>query len=206
MELIEIIGYVGSVLVAVSLMMSSVVKLRIINFAGAAVFSTYGFVIGAVPVGVLNGFIAIVDLYYIYDIFSAKERFRILVSKHDAEYLNYFLKFHSKEISKFFPAFDFTPSDKWEVFYVLRNCVPAGLVCAEKIDSETIYIKLDYAIPGYRDFKMGKYVYHKYLKEAGIKKVYTDMGNEAHNKYLRKMGYEEASLTGKQVFLLHIED
>ena len=35
----EIIGYVASVLVAVSLMMSKIVQLRIVNLIGAATFS-----------------------------------------------------------------------------------------------------------------------------------------------------------------------
>jgi len=204
MPFIEIVGYAGSVIVAVSLMMSSVVKLRIFNFVGALVFSTYGFIIGALPVGMLNGFIAIVDLYYIYEIFSAKELFKILNVHHESEYLSYFLDFHKKEIEKFFPAFEFAPNNNWETIFILRNLVPAGLVCAEKINETTIFLKLDYAIPGYRDFKMGKYVYQKFLKEAGIKKVYTDAGNDAHNKYLRKMGYDESTLEGKPVYLLHI--
>lgn len=205
MPFVEIFGYAGSVLVALSLMMSSVVKLRIINFAGAFIFSAYGFIIGALPVGILNGFITLVDLYYIYEIFSAKELFDILPVNHESEYLNYFLSFHKKEIRKFFPSFSFKPDEKWEIFFILRNSVPAGLVCAEKINENSLFIRLDYAISGYRDFKMGKYVYTKFLKESGMKKIYTDVGNDAHNKYLHKMGYIESSLDSRNVFLLRIK-
>ena len=35
----EIIGYIASVLVAISLMMSSILRLRIINLVGASVFA-----------------------------------------------------------------------------------------------------------------------------------------------------------------------
>ena len=52
--LIEWIGYAGSVIVAVSLTMSSIKKLRWYNLVGAAVFSFYGFTIGALPVGILT--------------------------------------------------------------------------------------------------------------------------------------------------------
>jgi len=204
MQLIEIVGYAGSVLVAVSLMMNAVVKLRIINFIGAIIFSTYGFIIGALPVGFLNGFIAIVDAYYLYEIFSAKELFKILESSADSDYLKYFLKFHEKDIKKFFPAFDFNAGGKCGLLFILRNSIPAGLICAEKIGDEAVYIRLDYAIPGYRDFKLGKYVYRKYFRELGIKKIYTDSGNPAHNRYLEKMGYDESVLDNKSVYLLHI--
>ncbi len=50
--LLELLGYTASLLIAVSLMMTSVLRLRVINLAGAAAFSAYGFLIGAVPVGV----------------------------------------------------------------------------------------------------------------------------------------------------------
>ena len=57
---VEVIGYVGSVLVAVSLMMKNIYYLRRINLIGAATFATYGLLVGAIPVFVLNGFISLI--------------------------------------------------------------------------------------------------------------------------------------------------
>ena len=51
---IEILDYVASVVVALSLSMSSIVRLRWLNMGGAALFSTYGFLIGAMPVALLK--------------------------------------------------------------------------------------------------------------------------------------------------------
>lgn len=65
----EMLGYSASVLVAISLMMQSVVKLRTINLVGAILFSVYGVVIGAFPVAFLNGFIAIVNIYYLHQMY-----------------------------------------------------------------------------------------------------------------------------------------
>ena len=45
-SLLEWVGYLGSVLVSVSLTMSSIVKLRWFNLVGAGIFSFYGFAIG----------------------------------------------------------------------------------------------------------------------------------------------------------------
>ncbi|MGD8780592.1 MAG: hypothetical protein PVH88_16700 [Ignavibacteria bacterium] len=206
MQLIEIVGYSGSVLVAVSLMMSAIVKLRIINLLGAAIFSTYGFIIGALPVGFLNAFIAIVDIYYLYEMFSAKELFKVLEFRYDSEYFKYFIDFHKKDIEKFSPYFEFLPNERWNILFVLRNSVPAGLVCAEKINDDSLYVKLDYAIPGYRDFKIGKYVYNNVLKESSIKKIFTNSGNEEHIKYLTKMGFVESTMDSRQVYLLKLEE
>ncbi len=63
MDLIEIIGYVASVLIAVSLTMTNVVRLRIINLIGCLLFSFYGFVIDALPVALMNAFCAGINAY-----------------------------------------------------------------------------------------------------------------------------------------------
>jgi hypothetical protein len=68
----EIIGYTASALVAISLMMSSIVKLRVINMIGAALFTLYGLLIGAYPVAVLNFTIVLIDLYYLRETIKSK--------------------------------------------------------------------------------------------------------------------------------------
>jgi len=68
MLFIEIFGYVGSALVAISLMMSNIVRLRWINLVGAGIFSTYGFIIQAWPVAALNGAIVLIDIYHLWRI------------------------------------------------------------------------------------------------------------------------------------------
>ena len=62
---VELIGYLGSILVAVSLMMKSLLRLRIINLIGALFFTIYGVLLGAYPVAFLNGIIVCIDLYYL---------------------------------------------------------------------------------------------------------------------------------------------
>ncbi|PKL82024.1 MAG: hypothetical protein CVV24_12195 [Ignavibacteriae bacterium HGW-Ignavibacteriae-3] len=202
MSAIEILGYVGSVLVAVSLMMSSIVKLRVINLVGASVFSAYGFIIGALPVGFLNGFIVLVDIYYIIEIFTTKEYFRVLEVKYDSEYLKYFLQFHADEIKKYMPTFSFEPGEHWIVLFILRDTVPAGLVCAEYHDSDHLFLNLDFAIPGYRDFKVGKYVFPRMFERRKVKKIYSDPGNEKHERYLKRMGFVKTELDSNTVYAL----
>jgi hypothetical protein len=73
----EIIGYLASVLVAISLMMSSILKLRVINLLGAALFTLYGLLIGAYPVAVMNFFIVLIDLYYLRELIPSREQFTL---------------------------------------------------------------------------------------------------------------------------------
>jgi len=201
---IVLFGYAASVIIAVSLMMSSIVKLRIINLLGAVLFSSYGLIIKAYPVFILNGFIALIDIYYLLQIFGGKEYFSILEVKTNSEYLKYFLNFHKNDIYKFVPNFVYEPNEKYHVMFVLRDTVPAGLVCSEYLDDDSIYIKLDFAIPGYRDFKMGKYVFKEILKERKVKKIYSDPGNKKHEQYLKRMGFLKSNLDSKPVYCLDV--
>ncbi len=77
MTFVEVFGYVGSVLIALSLMMSNIVPLRWINLVGAAIFSSYGLVIHAWPVAILNGFIVLIDIYHLVQIYRAPKAVRV---------------------------------------------------------------------------------------------------------------------------------
>ena len=62
---LELTGYFASILILISLLMSSAVKLRALNAVGATVFMVYGILIGSYPTAFLNAVSAIVDVYYI---------------------------------------------------------------------------------------------------------------------------------------------
>ncbi len=198
----ELFGYLASVLVAGSLMMSSFVKLRVINLAGALCFTLYGFILNDFPVALVNAFIAIVDLYYLLSILTSKEYFDVLEISKDSDYLNHFLTFHEKDIRKFLPSFSFQLKGDLLTFFILRDLIPAGLVCAEIKKDNNLFIKLDYAIPGYRDFKTGKYAISKLFKEKNIREIYSDPGNKVHEKYLKRLGFSKDHLNGKPVYRL----
>jgi hypothetical protein len=69
---LELVGYLASVLVAISLMMRSLNKLRVINLSGSLLFTVYGFTIGAYPVAVLNAFIVLVNIFYLQKAFKVQ--------------------------------------------------------------------------------------------------------------------------------------
>lgn len=192
MNLLEIIGYVASALVAISLSLNSVVKFRIINFLGSFLFSTYGFLIGAIPVGILNGLISVINMYYLYKIFSSKENFEILKVTHNNEYLYSFLKFYEKDILKYYP--DFTKNiitESTYVYLILRNLKVSGIVIAEK-ESNKLKILIDYVIPEYRDYKNSKFLYKWLEKEClnnNIKYIETYPKTQAQEKYFKKINF-----------------
>ena len=52
--LLEIFGYVGTMLIVLSMMMTSVTKLRIVNMTGSVISAIYGGLCGTWPVVVTN--------------------------------------------------------------------------------------------------------------------------------------------------------
>ncbi len=66
----EMLGYLASVFVAVSLTMRSLTKLWVINLIGALLFTAYGLIINAYPVAVVNAFIVLVNIYCLQQSFK----------------------------------------------------------------------------------------------------------------------------------------
>ena len=70
---IELMGYTASVFVAISLMMESIIKLRILNFIGAMLFGTYGLLIESIPVMLLNYFIGLTNVYFLWKLYKTRK-------------------------------------------------------------------------------------------------------------------------------------
>lgn len=197
MSFIEIFGYMGSFLIAVSLMMSNIVKLRWINLFGASTFAIYGAVIGAYPVLILNSFISLVDVYYLIEIYKKKDFFSIVeIDPNHSFYLKRFLEFYDNDIKKFFPQFSINTIKDAKFVFILRNMVPAGLFIYKEISQEIIDVRLDYAVPAYRDFSNSKYFYSSemtFLRNRGYKQMIVESDQTAHQKYLLKSGFIQES-------------
>lgn len=193
-SLLQWVGYLASVIIAFSMTMNSILKFRWINLAGAITFSSYGFLFGALPVGFLNGFIACVDIYYLYTIYSKKEVFEILEVRAENRYLLRFLQFHDKDIQRFFPGFAFKPEMNTVSFFILRDMAVAGIFLAHREKDHCLVVGLDYVIPEYRDFKNGKFIYLRLLKRFlndGYTKVIAEGNSLKYAQYLKKLGFSQ---------------
>ncbi|AKL96827.1 hypothetical protein CACET_c33840 [Clostridium aceticum] len=200
----EWLGYSASILILISLLMSSIAKLRWINLGGSILFSLYGFLIGALPVGIVNLCITIINIYHLTKIYKVKEYFRILPINPDSEYLQYFFSFYKEDIKKYLPQFNFRIAENSVGFYVLRNLVPAGIFLGEKYEEDALLVQLDFVIPEYRDFKIGKYIYEdqkNYFLNLGYTYLYSHAITEKHKSYLLKMGFKEVIKNNKKMFV-----
>lgn len=191
MNWLEIIGFIASAVVAVSLMMRNVFWLRVINGVGALIFTIYGTLIHSAPVAVMNGFVLLIDIYYFSQSFQS-DYFKVLEVESKGYYLRKFLSFYGKEIKKFIPGFTGEIAEDANVFFILRNMVPAGLLVTKEHEDGTLWVEMDFAIPAYRDSKIGKYVYAhqaEIFDANTYKTIYCEAVEKTHQKYLKRMGF-----------------
>ena len=195
-QLLEWVGYIGSVIIAISLTMTSMVKLRWTNLIGALIFTIYGIAIHAIPVALVNGFITFIDLYYLIKIYTTKEFFKLMTTEKSNPYILHFLRYYDKAIQRDFPDFAHSKSQVDFCILILRNMDIAGLFMAHKNEQDELIIDLDYATPPYQDFKTGKFLYkeNKHLfTSQGIKRLSISKLNKQQRPYYKHMGFEESN-------------
>lgn len=157
MNWVEAVGYIASALVVLSLTRSRVLHLRVLSLVGALMFGIYGVLIASVPIALTNAAITFVNLWHLGRIVTGREDFSLLEVPIDSPYLRRFLEFHADEIGAAQP--DYTGiRDGDTVVMVLRDMVPAAVVVGRPRDHH-FRVYLDFAIPRYRDFKMGAWFY-----------------------------------------------
>jgi GNAT superfamily N-acetyltransferase len=193
MDYKEWIGYLASLIVLVSLLMSSVKKLRWINLIGSLTFAVYGFLISAYPVAVMNAGIVLINSYYLFQMYKKNDYFTLTPLDKEKDYFEYFMSFYKEDIKTFITEeHDLKDKDLIKLF-VLRNTVPAGIFVAKKTNIDEMHVYIDYVTPQYRDFKIGEYLFNTqkdYFKQLGVKTLVTHPGTDKHQKYLQKMGFK----------------
>jgi len=195
MTALDLFGYLGSVLVAISLMMANIKRLRWINLFGAAAFSSYGFLIDALPVFLLNGWITLVDIYYLIRLYRFQDDFdTVRLSSVRTPLFKFLIDRYGEDILSFFPHASVTELEGAVPLLVFRNMKPVGLF-AYKVspdDSSKADVIIDYVIPEARDMKTAQYLFNRHRNELvkeGINILISIPVNENHKRYLKKVGF-----------------
>lgn len=185
---IETIGYIGSFLVLVSFLMVSVVKLRIVNTIGSLIFMIYALIIRSYPTAVMNFFLVLINIHFLYRISKTDEReYDFVKVKKNDSYLRYFIDAHIDDIKECFPGIDIKYSDVNRGYIVVCEGKPVGVTLGKEEDG-IMELVLDYTIPEFRDFTIGNYLIAN-LPEDGIKELVYRGPVENHKEYLDKMNF-----------------
>lgn len=186
--MIELFGYLGSLLVVVSMLMTSVMKLRVINTIGAGIFSVYALIIHSYPTALMNICLVIINVYNLMRLLRKDRHYDLVEGNEDEAFLRYFLRYYHADIVKYFPEFCMEATNADVAYVVCTDAVPAGIFLGKKRNENTIEVILDYSTPAYRDYSIGTFLYSEFSKREIRKLVYTGT-EEKHISYLKKMGF-----------------
>ncbi len=189
--MIELFGYLGSALVVISMLMASVVKLRVINTVGSVISGSYALIIGSFPLALMNICLIIINVYNLIKLLKTRKQYDMVQAEAGDMLLKYFIKHYGDDIRHYFPGFDFEHDDCDAIYMVFCSGSPAGLLLGKFVDKGTVELELDYSVPAYRDCSVGSFLYSK-LPQAGVSKLLARPDHSRmHIDYMEKMGFEK---------------
>ncbi|MBR4745029.1 MAG: YgjV family protein [Oscillospiraceae bacterium] len=185
--IIEAVGYLGSALVLVSFLMSSVVKLRIVNTVGSLVFAVYALIIHSYPTAVMNFALVCINLHFLWKLRRKDPSYRLVTLKPEEGYVQDFLRQNAEDIRRFFPTRKPEDSEPNKAYMVFHKDQPAGIMIGSEIDA-VLNVGLDYSTPAYRDCSVGAFLLENLKKPLRLR-----YGNaeQAHVPYLKKLGFQQ---------------
>jgi hypothetical protein len=200
-----LLGYIASVLLAISLMVTNDLKFRWLNTLGCLCFIVYGVLINALPVILTNSLLLLINGFYLIKIYRRKENFDLLEFEPSAVLINRFLSFYQDDIKTYFPEFNKIEEGNDIRFVVLRDVVIANIFAATLQENGTAVVHVNYTVAKYRDYEVGKFIFEKekkYLLSKGVKQlVYLQPVNKKHSDFLKVMGFNKTVTGGKQCWI-----
>jgi len=206
--IIQAVGYLSSVLLAISLLVNNDLKFRWLNTSGCVFFIVYGILIGALPIILTNTILFLINLFYLVKIYRTEEDFDLIEFKGGEKLVRKFLSFYQEDIQAYFPAYVHEEEGERLNFVVLRDLVIANIFVAELRDDGTALVQLNYTVAKYRDYKVGRFIFNKenkFLLSKGVKRlVYKESFNKQHEAFLKKMGFKKESFEEGSYYIKYL--
>lgn len=191
MNWVELIGYVASAFVVLSLTMTSVVRLRLLSMTGGLVFVAYGALLGSIPLILTNAAVAAVNIWFLRRELGPHRALGAVPISWDAPFLQDFLQAHADEIKRIWPTFGALGEEDF-VLLLMRDGLPAGALAGHK-DGSVLRLTLDYVMKAYRDSRIAGWLYTgpgvRLLRDAGFATVVVEQPEPGHTDYLLNLGF-----------------
>ena len=204
---VEVVGWVGSALLVVSLLQTRLMRLRTLNAIASAILVGFNWAIGVWPMVAMNVVLLGINLWAIA---------KLLRSRHDARtyeavpisvdepFLRRLLARHAQDITRFNPDLPAdVPGAAEHAFLVSSGDEVVGVVLSRAAaDPAEQQVVLDYVLPPYRDFTPGEFVFRPDgpFAATGARRVVASPGMTASERYLQAVGFRAEG--GRQV--LHL--
>jgi hypothetical protein len=191
---VEIFGYCASLIIAFSLTRSSIIKLRWYNLFGAFTFCVYGIIISAYPVALLNGVIALTNIFFLTRLLlNVENQFSILQVSRPSNYVDFFLEYHQQDIKCLFPRFMKVSAVPARKYFFLTECTEVvGMLSGFEESEDVFIVDFDFVIPAYRDCRLGHFTIghgQQLIKTCGYGQIVALADSIEHENYLTTIGF-----------------
>ena len=194
--MLEIVGWVGSAVLVVSLLQTRVMRFRVLNTISCVLLVGYNAVLGVWPMVALNVVLVVVNLAVVVRLLRQRHDERVYEAvpmSPDEPFLRRLLERHRADIARFNPDLPADlPGAARHAFVVSTGDEVVGVVLArpgERPGEEQVL--LDYVLPPYRDFTPGEFVFRAGgpFDALGARTVVASAGMAASERYLRAVGF-----------------
>lgn len=186
--IVEGVGYLGSLIIIISMLTDSIKKLRIINTVGCVIFMAYAIVIRSYPTAVLNLVLIIVNIIELVKHKKEENSYKAFDCYKDETIVQLFLQSNLDDIKAHFPSFD-PQEDHTLAFLVFSGSTPVGLLIGRLSQEMKLNIEIDYTIPAYRDGSVGRFLYRYLETNWFVKEMVFGKKSVNQDRYLSSMGF-----------------
>ncbi len=151
--------------------------------------------IHAFPILLTNSLLLVINLFYLVKIYRyrAEEDFDLVPFQPGDLIVKKFLSFYGKDIAAYFPLYSQEDTGNEIRFVVLRDMAIANIFVARVSPEGNAEVKINYTVPKFRDYKVGRFIFDKektYLLSKNVKRVsYTTVDNKKHEDFLKTIGF-----------------
>lgn len=197
MPWLEIFGWTGSVVIVVSLLQTRILWLRVVNSMGCVIHIIYNSIVGVWPMVGMNTVLLAINLYYLN---------RLLRQRHSARsycvspiglnepLLKHVLELHELDIRKFAPGLGANMIDKAERAYLVTTGdeIVAVVLSHRGATPDTECLLVDHALPKFRDFTPGQFVYgpNGPFAQLGRQRIIAPAGMKNAVRYHAAVGFK----------------
>jgi hypothetical protein len=195
---LEVLGWVGSAVLVVSLMQTRVLRFRLLNLAASVVLTGYNAALGVWPMVAMNAVIAVINVFHLVRLARTRDderTYEVVEVGPNEDYLRHVLRRHALDIERHNPGFVWNGAapGRW-AFLVLRDTETVGVVLLSDAGGGRADVELDYVLPRFRDFSVGKFVYRRggRLGELGFSRLVASPRMTDARDYFPRVGFTPA--------------
>lgn len=194
---LEVVGWIGSILVVWSLTLGRVLRFRWMNLTGSLIAAIYNGIIEVWPFMFMNAVIVLINIYWLARLYRERHDaavYEVVPVEASDNYLQRVLSVHAADIAAMYPSFDAArlAEGNRHAWLVVRGDETVGVtVVRNEGDGEGI-VELDWVSPRFRDFTPGEFVHRRsgVFEGLGLTRVVVESPGRHSQDYLTRVGFE----------------